>query len=96
MPIKKDFSFISNMETTSAGIIISIKKSLNTISYIDVLEVNVFDVYSEKLSSSDKKSLGIEVIMQPNEKTLNDKEISDILNLIIENVEKDTNSILRT
>ena len=60
-----------------------------------MLEVNLFDIYSEKLATSNKKSLGIEVIMQPNDKTLNENEILEIYNLIVNGVKKDTNAILR-
>ena len=60
-----------------------------------MIEINLFDIYSENLSTSNKKSLGIEVIMQPLEKTLKENEIFDISELIIKGVKKDTNAILR-
>jgi phenylalanyl-tRNA synthetase beta chain len=95
MPIKRDFAFLVDIEKSSEEIINSIKKSLSTINYIHMLEVNLFDIYSEKLVTSNKKSLGIEVIMQPNDKTLNENEILEISNLIVNGVKKDTNAILR-
>ena len=95
MLIKRDFAFLVDIEMSSEEIINSIKKSLSTINYIHMLEVNLFDIYSEKLATSNKKSLGIEVIMQPNDKTLNENEILEIYNLIINGVKKDTNAILR-
>ena len=95
MPIKRDFAFLVDIEKSSEEIINSIKKSLSTINYIHMLEVNLFDIYSEKLVTSNKKSLAIEVIMQPNDKTLNENEILEISNLIVNGVKKDTNAILR-
>jgi len=95
MPIKRDFAFLVDIEKSSEEIINSIKKSLSTINYIHMLEVNLFDIYSEKLVTSNKKSLGIEVIMQPLDKTLKENEIFDISELIIKSVKKDTNAILR-
>ena len=73
----------------------SIKKTLSGIPYIGMLEVNLFDIYSENLITSKQKSLAIEVIMQPLDKTLKENEIFDISELIIKSVKKDTNAILR-
>ena len=95
MPIKRDFAFIVDIEKPSEEIIYSIKKSLNTNNLIRMIEVNLFDIYSENLLTSKKKSLGIEVIMQPLDKTLKENEIFDISELIIKSVKKDTNAILR-
>jgi phenylalanyl-tRNA synthetase beta chain len=95
MPIKRDFAFIVDKEKPSEEIINAIKKSLSTNNYIRMLEVNLFDIYSKNLSTSNKKSLGIEVIIQPLEKTLKENEISDISELLIKSVKKDTNAILR-
>ena len=95
MPIKRDYAFLVNIETPSSEIITSVKKLLSSVNYVDILEVNLFDIYSENLSTSDKKSIAIEVIMQPKEKTLKENEILDISDLIIKGVKKDTNAILR-
>ena len=96
MPIKRDFAFLTNKKTNSAEIISSIKKALISVNYIQLLEVNVFDIYSKILSEeNDKKSIAIELIIQPIEHTLKEIQISDISSLIVEGVKKDTNSILR-
>jgi len=95
MPIKRDYAFLVNIETPSSEIIASVKKSLSLVNYVDILKVNLFDIYSENLSTSDKKSIAIEVIMQPKEKTLKENEILDISDLIIQGAKKDTNAILR-
>ena len=95
MPIKRDFAFLVSIDISSEDLINSIKKSLNSISYIKLLEINLFDIYVENLSSSEHKSLAFEIIMQPMEKTLKENEISDITNLIIMDVKKNTNAILR-
>ena len=95
MPIKRDFAFLVDIEKPSEEITNSIKKSLGSINDIRILEINLFDIYSENLLTSNKKSLGIEVIMQPLEKTLKENEIFDISELIINGVKKETNAILR-
>ena len=96
MPIKRDFAFLVSIDISSEDLINSIKKSLNSISYIKLLEINLFDIYLENLSSSEHKSLAFEIIMQPMEKTLKENEISYITNLIIMDVKKNTNAILRS
>jgi len=96
MPIKRDFAFLASKKTPSSEIVTSIRKSIVSLNYIDLLEVNVFDIYSKNLSEEDdKKSIAIEVIIQPIEKTLNENQISDISSLIVEVVRKDTNALLR-
>ncbi|MDG2267837.1 MAG: hypothetical protein P8L69_02810, partial [Alphaproteobacteria bacterium] len=95
MPIKRDFAFLIDIEKPSEEIISSIKRTLRTLDHVYILEINLFDVYSENLLNSNKKSLAIEVIMQPLEKTLKENEILEISNLIVDGVKKDTNAILR-
>jgi phenylalanyl-tRNA synthetase beta chain len=96
MPIKRDFAFLVSIDILSEDLINSIKKSLNSITYIKLIEINLFDIYLDNLSSSELKSLAFEVIMQPTEKTLKENEISDITNLIIMDVKKNTNAVLRS
>ena len=96
MPIKRDFAFLVSIDISSEDLINSIKKSLNSITYIKLIEINLFDIYLDNLSSSELKSLAFEVIMQPTEKTLKENEISDITNLIISDAKKNTNAILRS
>jgi len=95
MPLKRDFAFLAEINTLSEDIIKSISKSLNSFSQVQLLEVNLFDVYMDKLSSKKHKSIAVEVVIQPLEKTLKDIEIQEISNLIINNVKNDTNSTLR-
>ena len=95
MPIRRDFAFLTDFNTPSEKIIIAIKKSLSSLKYIKLLEVNLFDIYSDNLSSNKIKSLAIEVVLQPLEKTLTDKEIIEISDLIVGGVRKDTNAKLR-
>jgi phenylalanyl-tRNA synthetase beta chain len=95
MPIKRDFAFLIDLEKPAEEIISSIKRTLREIDHVHMLEINLFDVYSENLSNSNKKSLAIEVIMQPLEKTLKENEIFEISELIIKGVKKDTDAVLR-
>ena len=95
MPVKRDFAFLTELHTPSDKIIKAIKKSAKAIKDIELLEVNLFDIYTDNLSSDKVKSLAIEVVLQPLEKTLTDKEIIEISELIISGVRNDTNAKLR-
>lgn len=95
MPIKRDFAFLTQTDTTSDKIIRAIKKSIIAIKNIKLLEVNLFDIYTDNLSSDNVKSLALEVVLQPLEKTLTDKEIIEISDLIVSGVKNDTNAKLR-
>ena len=95
MPIKRDFAFLTEIYTLSEDIIKSIKKSLDSFTQVQLLEINLFDVYMDKLSSTKHKSIAVEVVMQPLEKTLKDSEIQNICSAIIDNVKKNTKAELR-
>ena len=95
MPLKRDFAFLTEINTLSEDIIKSIKKSLDSFTQVQLLEINLFDVYMDKISSTKHKSIAVEIIIQPLEKTLKDIEILDISNSIVDKVKKETNSVLR-
>ena len=95
MPLKRDFAFLTDINTLSEKIIKSIKQSLDSFTQVQLLEINLFDVYMDKLSSGKHKSIAVEVVMQPLEKTLKDSEIQNICSAIIDNVKKNTNAELR-
>ena len=95
MPIKRDFAFLTEINTPSDKIIKAIRKSVNVIKTIQLLEVNLFDIYTDNLSSDKIKSIAIEVVLQPLNKTLTDKEIIEISDLIVSGVRNDTNAKLR-
>ena len=57
--------------------------------------VSVFDVFEGASLGEGKKSVAIEVTIQPTDKTLTDEEIDAISRKIVENVEKSTGGVLR-
>ena len=82
MPISRDFAFIFDEDINAEDILQTIKRIKNTM--ID--NVKVFDVYSGKNIPEDKKSVGINITIQPYEKTLKDTEIENISNMIISEI----------
>ena len=90
LTLKKDFSFILPNEAMVEDLIKAIKMSNNKIG-----EVLIFDIY--KSENKDKGiSVGVEVEIMQDDKVLNSKEISEIMNDIILIVKKEVNAELRT
>ena len=58
-------------------------------------EVSLFDVYEGKNLPEGKKSYAISIILQDEEKTLQDKQIDAVMNRIINNLVKNTGAELR-
>ena len=57
--------------------------------------VSVFDVFEGKNLGAGKKSLALEVTLQPRDKTLTDEEIEAVAARIIAEVEKTTGGEIR-
>ena len=83
----RDFSFDIEKNLKSQDIVDSIKKIDNKI----ISDVKVFDNYE----SSESRSIAIEVVMQSDDKTLTEQEISDLSERIIQNAKKKFNAKLR-
>ncbi len=95
MPIKRDFSFYINPETIINEIEFTIRKTLDDNILVELMEINVFDLYNDKSDKQEKLSVALEVIMQPIDKTLNDNEIQNISNSIIKNIEENNGALLK-
>jgi phenylalanyl-tRNA synthetase beta chain len=70
-------------------IIVSIDKDL-------IKNVKVFDVYEGENIPKDKKSIALNVTVQSSEKTLNEKDLEKINNLIISTVESKSGAKIRS
>ena len=71
---------------------------IDTISNVDeslIKDIKVFDVYEGDNIPENQKSIAISVTIQSFEKTLNDKDLEKINNLIIETVENKTGAKIR-
>ena len=72
---------------------------VSVISNIDknlISNIKVFDVYEGDNIPENKKSIAISVTIQSLEKTLTDKDLEKINNLIIETVENKTGAKIRS
>jgi phenylalanyl-tRNA synthetase beta chain len=92
MPLTRDFAFVMD-KNVDAGKVISTIQNVNKDLIADV---SVFDVYEGEHLEAGKKSLAVQVLIQPKEKTLTDAEIEALSAQIINFVSKNTGAVLRS
>ena len=79
MPLTRDFAFIMDKQTEVA-------KLMNAIRGVDkelIADVRLFDVYEGDKCPTGKKSVALEVVIQPKDKTLTDEEIESLSRRVI-------------
>lgn len=89
--MKRDFAFVVD-KAVEAGVI------LRAASGADrklVTGVSVFDVFEGASLGEGKKSIAIEVTIQPVERTLTDEDFEALTAKIVANVTKTTGGVLR-
>ena len=89
--VKRDFAFIVDKDVQSAAMLRAAKGADKKL----ITNVQVFDLFEGASIGDDKKSLAIEVTLQPAEKSLTDEEIDAISAKVVENVTKTTGGELR-
>ena len=90
--VARDFAFVID-EKYSSGEIISLVKKINKEL---IKEVRIFDVYQGDNIASGKKSIAFNVILEPKEKTLGEKDIEEVSKKIISTVQEITGATLRS
>ena len=88
----RDFAFVVKQELKAqelVDIILNVDSSL-------IKNVKIFDVYQGENIPSDKKSIALKVTIQSDLKTLNEKDLNEISQKIIFNVEKKASAKLRS
>ncbi len=90
-PVKRDFAFVvdANCEATS------LLRAAAAAEKALISDISVFDVFTGKSLGENKKSIAIEITIQPESKTLTDEEIAAISEKIVQNVETVTGGVLR-
>ncbi len=91
MPLTRDFAFVVDDSIAAADLVraaFGADKAL-------IADVSLFDVYRGERMAAGKKSLAIEVTLQPREKTLTDAEIEAASARIVSAVMKATGGVLR-
>ncbi len=91
LPVRRDFAFVLDAQVPAGDVVraaMAADKKLIT-------SVNVFDQFEGKSLGEGKKSLALEVTLQPREKTLTDEEIEAVAARIIAEVKKATGGEIR-
>lgn len=91
-PIFRDFSFWIDANQNVDTLLSTILKTDKEL----IKDIQVFDVYQNKANNEDKKSIALQITVQPAiNKSLESKDIDDLQNKIIVEVEKKCNAKLR-
>jgi len=91
-PVRRDFAFVVDEDVRAGDLIRAARAADKAL----ISEVNLFDVFTGETIGEGKKSLAIEVTLQPRNKTLTDEEIEVVARKIVAQVNKATGGVLRT
>lgn len=80
----RDFSFIIDKDILASKILESVRKSNKEI----IKSVNIFDCYEGRELGDNKKAIALEVVLQSDNKTLSEKDIDKVTEIIISNMSK--------
>ncbi len=91
-PLTRDYAFIVNSDVPAGDLI----KAANSADKALITGVTLFDIFEGASLGSNKKSLAIEVTLQPKTKTLTDDEIEALSEKVIAAVKKATGGEIRS
>jgi phenylalanyl-tRNA synthetase beta chain len=89
--VKRDFAFLLDADVAAASVLRAAANADRTL----IVDVSVFDVFTGQAVPQGKKSLAIEVTLQPREKTLTDGDIEAVAEKVVAAVQKATGGELR-
>jgi phenylalanyl-tRNA synthetase beta chain len=90
-PVRRDFAFVLASDALASEVV----RAAQGADKVLISTVSVFDIFEGPSLGAGKKSLAIEVTMQPREKTLTDEEIEAVSGKIIAAVKKATGGEIR-
>jgi phenylalanyl-tRNA synthetase beta chain len=90
-PVRRDFAFVLPAVAPVDAVLRAARGAERTL----ITEVRLFDVFQGGALAADQKSVGIEVVFQPRERTLTDAEIEAAAAKVVAAVAKATGAALR-
>ncbi|MBF0680483.1 MAG: phenylalanine--tRNA ligase subunit beta [Devosia sp.] len=90
-PLSRDFAFVMDRAVTAATILKAAKGAEKTL----IKDVTIFDIFEGAHVGEGRKSVAIEVTLQPRDKTLTDEDIEKVSAAIVAAVTKATGGELR-
>jgi phenylalanyl-tRNA synthetase beta chain len=91
MPLGRDFAFLVDRDVTAAAIL----KAARGTDKALIADATIFDVFEGQGIAEGKKSVAVEVTLQPQDKTLTDEDIEKVSDAIVNAIIKATGGILR-
>ena len=91
MPLRRDFAFLVDRDKPAADLVRAARGADKAL----IADARVFDVYEGKGVPEGKRSIALEVMVQPREKTLTEPEIEALSARVVAAVEKATGGVLR-
>ena len=89
---ERDFAFVVQKDLQAQDLL----EIISNVDKLLVKNVKIFDVYEGENIPSDKKSIALKVTIQSDFKTLNEKDLNEISQKIISNVEEKAGAKLRS
>jgi phenylalanyl-tRNA synthetase beta chain len=90
-PVRRDFAFVVDADVPVDTLLRAARGAERAL----IAGVSVFDIYSGDKVAPGQKSVGIEVVLQPRERTLTDAEIEAASAKVVAAVAKATGAVLR-
>jgi len=91
MAVKRDFAFLVDADVRAGDIVRAARGANKKL----ISDVAVFDVFAGESVGAGRKSVAIEVTLQPRDKTLTDEDIESVSQAVIAAVGKSTGGTLR-
>ncbi len=90
-PVRRDFAFLVDAAVSAEAVLRAAKGAERALT----AEVSLFDVYEGEKVAAGRKSIAVEVVFQPKERTLTDAEIEAACAKVVAAVAKATGAVLR-
>jgi phenylalanyl-tRNA synthetase beta chain len=91
LPVRRDFAFVLDEAVPAGDVVRAAAGADKTL----IADVSVFDVFAGKSLGPGKKSVAIEVTLQPKERTLTDADIEAVARKVIAEVKRVTGGEIR-
>jgi phenylalanyl-tRNA synthetase beta chain len=91
MPVKRDFAFLMDAGVEAERVV----KAARSADKALIDDVSVFDVFAGGALGEGKKSIAIEVTLQPRQRTLTEAEIEAVSRKVVDQVTRATGATLR-
>jgi phenylalanyl-tRNA synthetase beta chain len=91
-PVRRDFAFLLDAATAASEVLRAAQGADKAL----ITGIEVFDIYAGPGIEAGKKSVALEVTLQPRERTLTDQEIDAVSGRVVQAVVKATGAVLRS